>query len=214
MLFHAKGKLLPAHLQPTKYLHKWPALGPPTSGKLAPTRSSKGSPPSLAPTPAKKTKHSKSLGVKKHAMKTAPRKDKTVPKAAAAAKAKAKAGATANAGSTAKAGTKAKGKGKSKTKAAPLKKDLKTVPPHTGRGESADPAAHRICYVCKCTITANMYTFTHQARRDRVRHAHCRDIRLGNEARSLPLRIGITFPCGIRCGMAEISCGVPSPMRG
>ncbi len=36
----------------------------------------------------------------------------------------------------------------------------------------------------------------------------------GQTARSPPLRIGITFPCGVRCGMSEISCGVPSPMRG
>ena len=36
----------------------------------------------------------------------------------------------------------------------------------------------------------------------------------GQTARSPPLRIGITFPCGVRCGMSETSCGVPSPMRG
>ena len=36
----------------------------------------------------------------------------------------------------------------------------------------------------------------------------------GQPARSPPLLISITFPWGVRCGMSDISCGVPSPMRG
>ena len=218
MLFDAKGNLLPPNMQPSKYLHKWPSPKDLQAGKPAPTRSSKGSPPGLAPTPANKRKHFKSLGVKKHAMKTAPRKAKTVPRAAAAAKANAKAGATAKAGSTAKAGAKANGKAKGKAKAAPLTKDLKTVPPHTGtkydeRGpcsrcrfpgfgkwddKDIDEDGRVVCWPCRKGFISG--------------RAVDAQIRL-NEARPLPLRIGITFPCGIRCGMSEISVTVPSPMR-
>ena len=169
-------------------LIKWTKVHtPPTSDSLPPTRSSKGSPPKLAPTPAKKRKHFKSLGLKKHAMETAPRKDKTVTKAAAAAKAKAKAKLTQH------------------------KKNLAAMVHQSWGSMVAGMTADKRCSLCNGVFEGHV---VHGVPDDEDECASCRYVRVCSKARSLPLRICITFPCGIRCGMSEIPCGVPSPMRG
>ncbi len=105
----------------------------------------------------------------------------------------------------------ATGKANDTEQDAQLKKHLETVVLLSWGQMVADWNADKRCSLCNGVFEGRVVDGVPD---DEDECASCRHVRACSKARSLPLRICITFPCGIRCGMSEISCGVPRPMRG